>query len=84
MAKTVVPPPVVLDDEWEKSMIEANGPARPEPSAADPMSHTHPNASGGTSAAAKRRRAWKRRRAYRAGSLRIFTLSGLQASATSR
>jgi hypothetical protein len=51
-------------------------------------SHTHPSGGGGgTSAeAAKRRRiqAWKRRRAYRAGSLRIFTLSGLQASATSR
>ena len=69
MAKTVLPPPVVLDDEWENSHIDAQL-ARPE---------STPDAA--VSACASERPADGR--AYRAGSLRIFTLSGLQASTTS-
>ena len=75
MAKTVVPPPVILDDEWEHQWIESQV-AKPQSNPNAPMS------GAGTERHAKG--PWHRQRAYRAGSLRIYTLSGLQASTTSR
>jgi hypothetical protein len=69
MAKQVVPPPVVLDDDWENANIDAPV-VRPE-SVSDPP-------------AAAADGHWRQQRAYRAGSLRIYTLGGLQPSTTSR
>ena len=69
MAKQVVPPPIVLDDDWEHANVDAPV-VRPE-SGSDPLAAT---ADG----------KWRQQRAYRAGSLRIYTLSGLQPSTTSR
>ena len=68
MAKSVIPPPVVLDDDWETVNIDAQV-IRPE-SDSDQVAV----AAGGHS---------RQLRAYRAGSLRIYTLSGLHPSTTS-